>query len=345
MAVQTLTSQLKIFFEERPALLMDFVNTFFRETRTFTSREIPVDRLIPKNILAGYRAPGSAANILAYQAGTGTVYQAPAISLATPITEELANSVTVGMEPNSPANEQLLRKYANIQAQQADAIYNQIAKQAADVLLYGKFDQLDGLGNKVGATIDFERDSSLYDNTQNYASNPTGQIEAAFAMLKGQNFPKVGVFALVGDTVLARLMQDTKFINLLKVQGVNAGRIWVSADNRVVAMVYMGMLAGIPVPVTLCNFSAAYEDASGAVQSFIPDKAVVVGSFTSARVQAYGGIFIANTVNNSGQIYEGQIITDRFVSKNPDEVVIRTQSAPLLIPGNVNHTAAVISTS
>jgi hypothetical protein len=247
MAVQTLTSQLKIFFEERPALLMDFVNTFFRDVRTFTSKEIPVDRLIPKNVLVGYRAPGAAENILVYQPGNRTVYYAPAISLATPITDELANSVTVGMAANSPANEQLLRKYANIQTQQADAIYNQIAKQAADVLLYGKFDQLDGFGNKVGATIDFERASSLFDNSNNYSAHPVGQIEDAFAMLKWKNFPKVSVFALVGDTVLARLMQDTKFSNLLKIQGLNAGRVWVSTDNRVVAVVYTGMrLRGFP---------------------------------------------------------------------------------------------------
>jgi hypothetical protein len=345
MAVQTLTSQLKIFFEERPALLMDFVNTFFRETRTFTSREIPIDRLVPKNILAGYRAPGAAANILAYQAGEGTVMTAPAISIATPVTEELANSVTVGMEPNSPVNEQLLRKYVNIQAQQADAIYTQIAKQAADVLLYGKFDLLDGLGNKVGGPVDFGRDASLYDDTQNYATKPVEQIEAAFAPLKLKNFPKVGLFALVGDTVLGRLMKDTAFANQVKIQGLDAGRIWVSPDNRVVARVYTGMIGGIPVPVTICNFSAAYEDANGTVRSFIPDKAVVAGSFASARIQAYGGIFIANTSTNAGQVYEGQIITDRFVSKNPDEVVIRTQSAPLLIPGNVNHTAVVVSTT
>ncbi|MDR0374404.1 MAG: major capsid protein [Treponema sp.] len=343
MAVQTLTSQLKIFFEERPALLMDFVNTFFRETRTFASKEIPVDRLAPKNILAGYRAPGAAADILAYQAGNGTVYHAPSISLATSVSEELANSATVGMEPNSPANEQLLRKYANIQTQQADAIYNQIAKQAADVLLYGKFDLLDGLGKTARAPIDFERDASLFENNKSYKANPTEQIEAAFSKLQNKNFPKIGVFALVGDTVLARLMQDAKFASLLKLQGLNAGRVWVSADNRVVAMVYTGMLAGLPVPVTLCNFSAAYEDAEGNVNSYIPDKAVVVGSFASIRIQAYGGIFIADTANNTGQIYEGQIITDRFVSKNPDEVVIRTQSAPLLIPGEVNHTSTVIS--
>jgi hypothetical protein len=345
MAVQTLTSQLKIFFEERPALLMDFVNTFFREVRTFTSKEIPVDRLIPKSVLAGYRAEGAAANFLAYHPGHGTVYRAPAISLITPVSEELANSATVGMEPNSPANEQLLRKYALIQAQQADAVYNQIAKQAADVLLYGKFDLLDGMGNKVGASIDFERDPGLFDDSASYAAKPVDQIGAAFSKLAGKNFPKTGVFALVGDTVLARLMQDAAFINLLKVQGLNAGRVWVSPDNRVVASVYTGMLAGIPVPVTLCNFSAAYEDSEGAVKSFIPDKAVVVGSFTSARIQAYGGIFLTNAASNSGQIYEGQIISDRFVSKNPDEVALRTQSAPLLIPGNVNHTATVISSS
>jgi hypothetical protein len=249
------------------------------------------------------------------------------------------------MEPNAPANEHLLRKYANIQNQQADAIYNQIAKQAADVLLYGKFDILDGLGNKADNPVDFERDPALYDVSTDYSANPVGQVEAAFNKLKGKNFPKVGVFALAGDTVIARLMQDTKFLNLLKAQGVNAGRVWVNADNRVVAQVYTGLLAGIPAPVTLCNFSAAYEDANGNVQSFIPDKAVVVGSFSSPRVQAYGGVFITDTATNSGQIYEGQIITDRFVSKNPDDLVIRTQSAPLLIPGNVDHTATVVSSA
>lgn len=340
--IQTLTSQLKIFFEESPVLLMDFVNTFFRQTMTFASKEIPVDRLISRNVLAGYRARGAQANVLAYNAGHGVPYVAPVISVITPVSEDLAGATTVGMEANSPANEQLLRKYANIQNQHNTAIFNQIAKQAADVLLNGKFDLLDALGNKVGDPIDFERSASLT-ITASYGSDPVKQISDGFAALVGKNFPKSGAFVLVGDTVLARLQQDAKFMNLLKTQGLNAGRVWISPDNRVVAQLYTGMIAGVAFPVTLCNFSAAYEAPGGTTTPFIPEKTVVVGSFNTPRVQAYGGIFLTDPSNRTGQIYEGQVITDRILTQNPDELSIRSQSAPLLIPGFVDHTATVIS--
>jgi hypothetical protein len=321
---------------------MDFVNTFFRQTLTFTSTEIPIDQLVSQNALAGYRARSGQANVLAYNPGRGIPRTPPIISVITPVSEDLAGAVTVGMEPNAPANEHLLRKYANIQRQHEDAIYNQIAKQAADVLLYGKFDLLDSLGNKVGEPIDFERDSALT-ITAAYASDPVKQISDGFAALNGKNFPKSGAFALVGDTVLARLQQDTKFLNLLKVQGLNAGKVWVSPDNRVVAQLYTGMISGMAFPVTLCSFSAAYEKADGTSVSFIPEKAVVVGSFNDPRVQAYGGIFITDPVRRMGEMYEGQVITDRILTQNPDELSIRSQSAPLLIPGFVDHTATVIS--
>jgi hypothetical protein len=345
MGVQTLTSQLKIFFEERPAPVIDFVDAFFPEVRIFASKEIPVDRLAPSNILAGYRAPGTGANIIKYNPGTGVSYPAPIISLATSVSEDLAAAVTVGMEANAPVNEQSLRKYANIQAQHVHAIFCQIAKQAADILLYGKHDLLDGMGNPAEDAIDFNRDPALFDDATSYASDPVGQIAAAYNKLKHKNLPKVGVFALVGDTVLARLTHNDKFHKLLTAQGLNAGRAWIGPDNRVVAQVYTGILADVPVPITLCGFSEVYKAKDGTVKPFIPEKAVVVGSFATPRVQAYGGIFLTDMASNTGMTFEGKIITDRFVFKNPDDLVIRTQSAPLLIPGSVDHTATVISSA
>ena len=43
------------------------------------------------------------------------------------------------------------------------------------------------------------------------------------------------------------------------------------------------------------------------------------------------------------QVYEGEQVSDLLVTKNPDGIAIRTQSRPLLIPAEPNHTVTVKS--
>jgi hypothetical protein len=342
-----LTAQLKIFYEQRPARLSDFTNVVFPTRKVFASEVIPVDRIVPSGALAGYRERGAASNVLPYNPGVGIVGRPPIIAVKTPVTEDLAAQNTVGSEINAPANEQLLRKYAYIQDQQAEAIYATIAKQAADILATGKFTPVDSAGNVVGEVVDFQRDTSLtYSGNYSAAGGAVTQITAAYTALKKFGIPSTGLFVLVGSTVMARLQKDTDFMNLLKIQGLNAGRQYVSPDNRVVGTILSNaLMPGFAVPMSIISFDETYLDTAGVRQPFIPPLSVIVSSFNSERYQCYGGVYVGDERTMSAQIYAGEIVSDRFFNKDPDTLLLRSQSRPLLIPANVNHTACFTSTS
>jgi hypothetical protein len=340
-----LTTQLKIFHEERPARLADFVGLMFPQKRMFEAEKIPVDKLLPTGALAGYRPRGGASNILAYNPGEGIEGRPPIIALKTPINEELAAEVTVGKENNAPVSQQLLQKYVYIQDQHEDSIFNTIAKQGADILLTGKFTPVDDKGNAVDDVVDYGRDASLT-GSADYSGKGGSlqQIADAYKAVKKFGIPAAGLFVLVGSDIMARLQTEAAFLDLLKMQGLNAGKNWVSPDNRVVGTIIKNcLMPGAAVPMTVISFDEYYAGASGALTPFIPPKAVVVSSFNSPRFACYGGVFI--TENNAARIYAGEIVTDRFTQKDPDQLILRSQSRPLLIPANVNHTACFTSTS
>jgi hypothetical protein len=340
-----LTTQLKIFHEERPARLADFVELMFPQKRVFEAEKIPVDKLLPTGALAGYRPRGGASNILQYNPGEGFSSVPPIIGIKTPINEELATQVTVGMEANAPASRQLLQKYIYIQDQHEDSIYNTIAKQASDILVTGKFTPVDDKGNPVEDIFDYQRDASLTGSADySGAGGSLKQIADAYKPLKKFGIPTAGLFVMVGSDIMARLQGEEKFLALLQIQGLNAGKNWVSPDNRVVGTIIKNcLMPGAGVPMAVISFDEYYADAAGALTPFIPPKAVVVSSFNSPRFACYGGVFIAE--NNNGRIYAGDIVSDRFWHKDPDELVLRSQSRPLLIPANINHTACFTSTA
>jgi hypothetical protein len=339
-----LTTQLKIFHEERPARLADFVDLVFPQKKVFDAETVPVDKLLPTGALAGYRPRGGASNVLRYNPGDGLIGRPPVIAVKTSINEELAGSVTVGKEANAPAARQLLQKYVYIQDQQADAIFTSIAKQAADILISGKFTPVDDKGNPVDDTVDFERDSSLTVSADYSGEGGSlQQIGDAYGALKKFGLPTGGIFVIVGSDVMARLQSEQKFLDLLKMQGLNAGKNWVSPDNRVVGTIIKDcLIPGAAVPMTILAFDEYYRNAAGTAAPFVPSKAVIMSSFNSPRFACYGGVFIAE--DNNGRIYAGDIVTDRYWQKDPDELVLRSQSRPLLIPANVNHTACFTST-
>jgi hypothetical protein len=342
-----LTAQLKIFYEQRPARLGDFTKVMFPTRKVFASEVIPVDRIVPSGALAGYRERGAASNVLPYNPGVGIVGRPPIVAVKTPVNEDLAAQVTVGSEINAPANEQLLRKYAFIQDQQAEAIYATIAKQAADILATGKFTPVDSAGNAVDVAVDFQRDPSLtHSGNYSAAGGAVQQITDAYTALRPFGIPSTGLFVLVGSTIMARLQKDTDFMNLLKIQGLNAGRQYVSPDNRVVGTILSNaLMPGFAVPMSIISFDETYLDTAGVRQPFIPPLSVIVSSFNAERYQCYGGVWVGDRASGQVRLYGGEIVSDRFFTDDPVALVLRSQSRPLMIPANVNHTACFTSSS
>jgi len=346
-AVNTLTESMKIAFDmdkvnKQTPVLLDFIKLFFPDVFRTDQEVIPLDQIVDKKTLAGYRSKNGSSNVMKYNPGMGTVYNPIPIALKTPVSEDLAGSVTAGMSVNAPVSEQLNLKYQRIQGQQVDKIYRTMVKQAMDIFTTGGFTPVDGSGNAVSEAISFGRDGSLTISAA-YAADPIKQLTDAYDALKVKGCPLNGLYALVGDTFMARLEANTDFQNNLKIQGLDAGRVYVSSDERSVAVLCKIKLPKRNVMITLLGFNEYYENSSGTMVPFMPEKGIIMSSFNTPRTQAYAGISIADTDSQTMVRYDGEIISDRFVEKDPDQAVLRTQSRPLLIPGFIDHTVYAVS--
>ena len=332
----TLTRALKIVFQETRPELADFLKLFFPTVKTYDTTEIPADTIPATGRLARYREVNAASNILAFLPGKGYVYNPATLDESTPITEELARAVTAGLEANAPAQQQILEKVAQIQNMH-DAIFTAaIVKQAMDILTFGIFQPTGKGGGNIGAPFDFERDP---DNTITGSTTAIDALQAAYDQYKAKGGSATNLFAIIGAEVLSELEKDTDFQNALRLQGVNAGYSRLVGDNRVVADIIPGgfKIPGRAARASLLAFDESYENESGAMVPFMNPKGIIFSSFNAPRIQAYGGIFIVNAQTGSGAVHRGEIINDALWKKDPDSIILRSQSRPILIPGNIDH--------
>jgi len=66
-------------------------------------------------------------------------------------------------------------------------------------------------------------------------------------------------------------------------------------------------------------------------------KGIIFGSLNSSRIQAFGGVFIVNPSTGQARTERGEIINDAFWRKDPDSYIFRSQSRPILIPGDIDE--------
>jgi hypothetical protein len=84
-------------------------------------------------------------------------------------------------------------------------------------------------------------------------------------------------------------------------------------------------------------FNESYETEDGVNTPYIDPNTIIFTSMNAPRIQVYGGIYFSNESSGGGRVEAGQLISDVFTKKDPDCEVLRSQSAPLLVPGNVDH--------
>jgi hypothetical protein len=343
MSVLTYSRALKYTFkpDERPRL-QEFINMFFPTVHTFDTMEIPVDRYISKNTLARYRERNGVSNISNYVPGKGDVWNPPAIDESTPIDADLGMAVVVGLEANATATQRHAKIISAIKQDHDDMFTRAEAKQVMDILSTGKFQPYGKSGVAIGKPFDFGRDPN---NTKvgAYANNPMKQLTDAYDIYSAKHGPKSQLVYLLGANVLGRLQKDPKFMELLKLQGLYAGQNTVHGGNTILPRIVETMIPERAARATFLCFDEGYEDDNGNWVQFLDPNTVILTSLNAQRVRFYGGIFITDLSSQRMQVFEGEQISDLLVTKNPDEIAIRTQSRPLFIPANPDHTATVRS--
>jgi hypothetical protein len=332
----TLTRALKIVFQENSPPLRDFLKLFWPTVRVYDTAEIPADTVLATQKIARYREINAGSNIFAYIPGKGVVYDPANLDESTPITEKLARAVTAGLEANAGAQMQIVEKAAQIQSNHDAIITAAIVKQATDIMVTGKFQPQGKGGVNIGNPFDYQRDP---DNTIAAVANPVTALQNAWDQYrkKGGNINKA--FAIIGPKVISALETNTDFQNALKLQGLNAGYSRMVGDNRVVADIIPGgfKIPGRAARIALLSFDETYEDEYGVINPFIPANGIIISSFNAPRVQAYGGVFLVNTFTGSARMVKGELVSDAFWTKNPDSYIFRSQSRPVLIPGEIDH--------
>lgn len=343
----TLTSTLGFFYKESHPILRSFLSVFFPNFFVTEQTQIQVDRFTKGRTRAFYRPLGGSANLMSFTNGTSIMYQPPAIGLKTPISEELAQSVTVGISANNSQNEHTLGKIAMIQDEQSNKIMTEIVLQACEVLRTGAFTAKTEDNQPVG-TFDFTRDSSL--SFSYHVGNKGGFIwlQEMWTKLLAKRCPSQRLVVLVGRSFMSALIKDAEFqkyvntINFVTTNPAQGGGAFQGSE--VLSTVVNIMIPGTAVYCNLISFEATY-DVAGTETPFIPDDEAVMTSLISPRTTAFAGITIADVASGNLRTYSGEMVSDKFVQNDPDGIYIRTQSRPLLIPGNINHVCRVIGTN
>jgi hypothetical protein len=341
--ILTLSRALKITYEEGRVPIADFLRVFYPQVRIYDLEEIPMDRILPKKSIASYREKGASSVLIKYNPGKGYVYICPYIDVSTPIDEKMAQSVKAGLEASAPADMKIAQYASEIRTTHDDMITRALVKQGMDIFTTGSFQPVAKDGTPVGEPFPFDRDR---ENTiqGDYETSPVQQIIDGYDQYRVQHGPLEGVFAMIGSSVLSRLEEDPVFQKSLELQGLNSGKIYLTADNRVLAQIVEMKLPKRATRITIIAFNEDYEEVvngNSIYTPFMPPEGVIVSSFLAPRMQIYGGIFLVDERVGTAKMISGQMVSDVLYTKNPDSIVLRSQSRPLLVPGNVNHTVYV----
>jgi hypothetical protein len=338
---------LKEYFEGIQEPIVDFLNVFFPTVKTYDTAKIAVDRLIPKRFLATYRDKNAASNLISYNPGVGITYEPPILDETTAIDEELSHSVIAGLEAGAPASERHTRLIAQILADHDGRFNRALVKQAFDIFTTGKFTPV-GTDNKaVGESFDFGRvpANTIIGAYGGGTPTPMQQLIDGYDQYIKSHGPKSRVIALIGDTVYGRLQEDSTFEKVLKLQGLDNGKVYLTGDNRMISHIVEMPVPKRPGRIEILSFSGDYEESEGEFKQYMDPLGVIITSLESPRMQVYAGIWVVDTENKSGKIQEGRQVHTVVCSESPDMLGLRSRSAPLLIPGNIDHTVYVKSSN
>jgi hypothetical protein len=333
--VLTLTRALKLVFQETRPPIADFLKFFWPTVKTYDTEEIPADKIVVSKKMALYREINGASNIAAFIPGKGLVYSPPILDESTPITEELAHAVTAGLEANAPAQMQIVEKAAQIQADHDARMTAAMVKQAVDIMTFGTFQPKGKDGVNVGGVFNYNRDPA---NTIAPDADPIKQLQNCYDQARSKGVSGNFV-ACIGADVLSALEAKPEFQDALKLQGLYAGITRLVGENSILADIIPG---GFKIPgragrAHLITFDESYMNESGALVPYMNPKGIIFTSTNAQRIRAYGGIFLVNPQTGQGRIEKGEIVNDVFSRKDPDSIIMRSQSRPIMIPADIDH--------
>jgi len=309
-------------------------NMFFSRLRVENSTSIQFDVVKGGRTVGAYVGPHDKAIPLDRAAFTTKTLVPPLLSFSRSITGKDLEDRVPGrnqFESGDGANELIAQDYEDIMNvhMRAEEL------QASQALISDSVSLLDINGvNVTGSAVVYGRDSNLVpsaltsnDRWGESTSDPLGNLRTMQVLV--QTYGDVMADVAVMRTSLYNIFAADANVQaqLDTRRGPDTDKLTFEAMG--LGAVYRGMIDGLRI----YTYDGTYKvPGSDTLTYYMPANKVLVGSTSGEGTRYYGQIF----AEEAG----GMVTTDRYLDswgeKNPDSIIVRGQSKPLLVPKRVD---------
>ena len=335
--------------ERMPKVHTFFTSTFFRRTKTFTTKSVDVDFKKGSRALAPFVHPKMGGKIIpnsGYQTKTYTPPQLSSDKLTTvdDLLERMAGeSIYSGRTPA----ERAIEKIAEDMQELDEMITRRIEWMATQALLTGK---IPIIGEGLNEEIDFKfTNKETLEGAQQWdkdSSDPLADIERWYEKVQKNGFINPDICVMAKDAARA-------FINHKKVKSV------LDVDSYDLAVIkprelpngvrYIGTINGLGLDIYTYSewYLDDWTDPNNPTQKpLIPSGAVLLLSTKAQYSMYYGAVTILDgrRVVEQFRTVEGARVPDSWTVRNPSRRFVQLNSKPLPVPHEVDswHSATVL---
>lgn len=314
-----------------------FKDLFFKDTKTFLTETVSFDIVKGKRSVTPWVAPNSTAPLTARTGFKTTTYTPAQKKEKRAITENDIKVRLAGEQPFAgtiaPDDRAVQLLVQDIKELKDNLVRSQEV-MAADVLLTG---QAHIVGDGINDVVDFgfTNKETLSGNNrwgQSSADIIANIIKWKKACLKASGF-QPNIIVMNSETFEV-MLSDTKILKLLDNRRTEMGLM--EFKQLAEGAVYVGFMAG-QVQCHVYTYDAYYVDpVDGQEKEFVPTGKVLVASDNAKFTKLYGANTIIPGEGLDFVTYEGEYVTRRFVTRDPDAAFLELQSRPIYVPFDVD---------
>ena len=349
--LEKFTRTAKVFYEEQGNILqggkLGIDQFLFGVDDLDTSANFTLDNLIVNPHGVSFRNRDEQSHVRPFENGSGKVYEVPHVSEKTPISETLMDAVVAGIEATGGLDVATQSKVAKIVNQHVAAHTATRWKLALDTIRTGVFSPTGLQGRDIGLQIDYGRDASLsitYDFTA-VGANVDEALFELYDAYRNQGGNQEAICIVAGSDWLTEFQKDEDVLTRMQANAANilVRQALMPPELRNVQGLYLiaeYLIPGTLTPVFICGYQPRYEFiqyAGASATAFMPSDEAIIFSIGDPRYRVFRGVDALDGSGNKVRTV-GEIVFDGFVTQDPVNEWLRSQSRFAFVPGNVNRT-------
>ncbi|AZV46859.1 hypothetical protein C3L23_06105 [Nautilia sp. PV-1] len=310
-----------------PAATTFLQDTFFGKEETSESEVVDVVVKKGKRKLAPFVSPKIAGKIVKGAEKRVSSYKPAYIKekWATEATDIIANSNTVFYADAQSAVDRAAEKLADEIAEHKENIARRIEWMAAQVLTTGKINVIgDGVNDVIDFNFDGDQILALSDNTWDTDGVDPIKMMREWRRERGQASGIAPNVAVMGFDAMNAFLD--RIGDKLDLRRIDRGQINPEALPGDVT--YWGYIPELATDIY--SYEGTYVDENGDTQYFVDPKGVIYGSNKTSSKRIYGAI------RDIKALYATKIFTKSWEVEDPSARFVLMQSAPLVVPVEVD---------